>query len=151
MGVEMNKVVVIRCTLGCILPLLVCCTVNPPKLIPGPLAGCPGSPNCVSSMDPREKHAVEPFRYAGDWTAARDRLVRLLAEMTRTRVVTVQEKYIHAECRSRIFRFVDDLEFFFVPEAGVIHVRSAARTGYSDFGVNRKRVEEIRRLWAGTK
>ena len=102
-------------------------------------------------MDPREKHAVEPFRYAGDWTAARDRLVRLLAEMTRTRVVTVQETYIHAECRSRIFRFVDDLEFYFIPEAGVIHVRSAARTGYSDFGVNRKRVEEIRRLWADTK
>jgi uncharacterized protein (DUF1499 family) len=33
----------------------------------------------------------------------------------------------------------------------VIHVRSAARTGYSDFGVNRKRIEEIRRLWVGTK
>jgi uncharacterized protein (DUF1499 family) len=142
---------VVRCTLGCILPLLVCCGGNPSGLAPGPLNACPDSPNCVSSMDPREKHAVEPLRYAGDWTAARDRLVSLLAGMKRTRVVAVQEKYIHAECRSRIFRFVDDLEFYFVPEAEVIHVRSAARTGYSDFGVNRKRVEEIRQLWANKR
>jgi uncharacterized protein (DUF1499 family) len=98
-------------------------------------------------MDPREKHAVDPLGYDGGWTAARDRLVGLISEMKRTRVVAVQEGYIHAECRSRIFRFVDDLEFFFVPDESLIHIRSAARSGYSDFGVNRKRVEEIRRLW----
>jgi len=42
---------------------------------------------------------------------------------------------------------VDDLEFYFDTDEPVIQVRSAARVGHSDFGVNRKRVEEIRRLW----
>ncbi|MCA9019441.1 MAG: DUF1499 domain-containing protein, partial [Planctomycetaceae bacterium] len=30
----------------------------------------------------------------------------------------------------------------------VIHVRSASRVGYSDLGVNRKRIEAIRNLFA---
>jgi uncharacterized protein (DUF1499 family) len=40
---------------------------------------------------------------------------------------------------------VDDVEFSFDDERKIIDVRSASRTGYSDFGVNRSRVEEIRR------
>jgi uncharacterized protein (DUF1499 family) len=52
---------------------------------------------------------------------------------------------IHAEFRSRVFGFVDDVEFFFPAGQRVIHVRSASRTGYSDFGVNRKRIERMRR------
>jgi len=43
--------------------------------------------------------------------------------------------------------FVDDLEFYFSKE-NVIQVRSASRLGYSDFGVNRKRVEKLRELFA---
>lgn len=47
-----------------------------------------------------------------------------------------------------VFRFVDDVEFYF-PETTskeiIIHVRSASRIGYSDFGVNRKRIEDIRK------
>jgi len=41
--------------------------------------------------------------------------------------------------------FVDDVEFLLDEKAGVIHVRSASRLGRSDFGVNRDRVETIRR------
>jgi uncharacterized protein (DUF1499 family) len=55
-----------------------------------------------------------------------------------------QSDYLHAEMRSLLFRFVDDIEFFLVADKGLIHVRSASRAGYSDFGVNRKRVERIR-------
>jgi uncharacterized protein (DUF1499 family) len=29
-------------------------------------------------------------------------------------------------------------------DAGIIHIRSASRVGYGDFGVNRKRVEMLR-------
>jgi len=36
------------------------------------------------------------------------------------------------------------VEFVLAPEESVIHVRSAARIGLSDFGVNRARVEELR-------
>jgi uncharacterized protein (DUF1499 family) len=43
-------------------------------------------------------------------------------------------------------RYVDDVEFFYDDKAGVIHVRSASRLGRRDFGVNRKRIEELRSL-----
>ena len=69
--------------------------------------------------------------------------------MPRTRLVTEQENYWHVEFRSALFRFVDDVEFLFEPAASRIEVRSASRTGYSDFGVNRKLVDEIRRLLKG--
>jgi uncharacterized protein (DUF1499 family) len=65
--------------------------------------------------------------------------------MPRTDIVTLEEDYIHAECRSRIFGFVDDVEFWFDGANGVIHFRSASRMGYSDLGVNRKRMERIRK------
>lgn len=46
--------------------------------------------------------------------------------------------------RSALFRFADDVEFFLDEGTSTIHMRSASRVGYSDFGVNRRRVEEIR-------
>jgi uncharacterized protein (DUF1499 family) len=57
------------------------------------------------------------------------------------------ESYWHVEFRSRIFRFVDDVEFLFDRDSKVIHVRSASRVGYSDLGVNRARVEKIRMMF----
>jgi uncharacterized protein (DUF1499 family) len=91
---------------------------------------------------------VAPLAFQGPWAAARERLVSLLAAMPRTQVTAVEDRTIRAECRSRIFRFVDDLIFYFDPDQGLIHVRSASRVGRSDLGVNRKRVEAIRALWA---
>jgi uncharacterized protein (DUF1499 family) len=64
--------------------------------------------------------------------------------MPRTVVVTKTDQYLHAEVTSRIYRFVDDVEFYVDKQAGVIHCRSASRVGYSDFGVNRARIEQIR-------
>ena len=72
----------------------------------------------------------------------------VVESLPRTRVVSVTDSYLHAEFRSRIFGFVDDVEFLVDAGAGAVHVRSASRTGYSDLGVNRKRVEEIRAAFA---
>jgi uncharacterized protein (DUF1499 family) len=59
----------------------------------------------------------------------------------------VQEtEYVRAEARTRLFRFVDDVEFHFRPEVGQIAMRSASRIGYSDLGENRRRLEEVRRV-----
>jgi len=41
-------------------------------------------------------------------------------------------------------KFVDDLEFWFDADSGVIQVRSASRVGRSDFGLNRRRIEDLR-------
>ena len=110
-------------------------------------APCPSSPNCVSSQSLDRKHAVEPLRYSGSRDDARQRMLAVLNSLERVRVVRSENDYVHAEFRSRIFRFVDDVELYFAEEDGLIHVRSASRVGYSDLGANRKRVEQIRRMF----
>lgn len=64
--------------------------------------------------------------------------------MKRARIVLAEERYIRAEFTSAFFRFVDDVEFLLDDGTETIHVRSASRVGHSDFGVNRRRVKEIR-------
>jgi len=111
-----------------------------------PLTPCPSSPNCVSSQasEPDHEHYIAPFRFSGDPAAAWQRLKAAVLAEKRVSVLVEQGNYLHAEVRSLMFRFIDDIEFSLDASAGLIHVRSASRTGYSDFGVNRKRVERIR-------
>ena len=81
---------------------------------------------------------------SGDAAAAFARLKSLLAGMPRTAIVAATDDYLHAVCRTR-FGFADDLECRLCLADGAIHVRSASRLGYYDFGVNRARVEALRR------
>ena len=67
-----------------------------------------------------------------------------VAAMPRTRIVEERPGYLHAECTSRIFRFVDDLELLRSETGDRVDVRSASRVGYGDWGVNRARVESLR-------
>ena len=115
------------------------------------LKPCPKSPNCVSSEAVDQEHAILPLVYPGSPEEARARLRRVLGAMPRMTIVADEGDHIHAEARSLIFRFVDDVEFYFPAGEKVIHVRSASRIGYSDLGVNRKRVEEIRRRFGELK
>ena len=55
-----------------------------------------------------------------------------------------EQDYLRIECTSKIMRFVDDLELRI--EGGQLLVRSESRVGYSDFGVNRKRADQLRTL-----
>ena len=110
----------------------------------GRLAACPDSPNCVSSQSTDPRHAIDPLRYEGAAQKARERLVKAISGMKRARIVVAEERYIHTEFTSAFFRFVDDVEFLLDDGTRTIHVRSASRVGYSDFGVNRRRVEELR-------
>lgn len=113
----------------------------------GKLAPCPSWPNCVSSQSTGREHAVEPLSFPGTVTGAHAALRKVLLNMKRSQIITDTGSYVHAEFMSMIFRFVDDVEFWFDENAKVIHVRSASRVGRSDLGVNRKRVEEIRTRW----
>lgn len=87
---------------------------------------------------------MEPIPYNGTPTEVRERLLEVLRGYPRTRIVVQEPDCLKAECRSRAFRFVDDVEFVFDDEARQIHFRSASRLGRKDFGVNRERMEEIR-------
>jgi uncharacterized protein (DUF1499 family) len=111
------------------------------------LAPCPRTPNCVSTQAPPGPKHMDPIPYTGTRAAAQERLLRVLRAHPRTHVVREEPGYVHAECRSRIFRFVDDVELEIdEPQgaAGLIHFRSASRLGRKDFGVNRARMEQLR-------
>ena len=109
------------------------------------LPPCPASPNCVTSQEPDETHAIRPFEYAGPPENARQALLAALESMPRTQIVSKTKVYIRAEFRSPFFKFVDIGEFVIREHAPVIDVRSASQKGYYDFGVNRKRLEGLRR------
>ena len=111
------------------------------------LAPCPNTPNCVSSKDPMDAHYVRPLRYTGNKDAVYQKLVTLISSYQRARIVAEEANYLRAEFRSAILRFVDDVEFLFSADQPVIDIRSASRVGYYDFGMNRRRIEDIRKKW----
>lgn len=115
-----------------------------PGMTGGRLAPCPSSPNCVSSQSLDLRHFIEPLRYEGTRQQARDRLLAAIRTIKRSRVVEAGDLYIHAEFTSAFFRFVDDAEFYLDDTSKIIHMRSASRIGYGDFGVNRKRLEALK-------
>ena len=106
----------------------------------GKLAACKRSPNCVSSQaDPADReHYIAPIH--GTMAAVR----KAVESLPRTTIVREGKNYLYAEFRTKLLRYVDDVEFF--SDGSVIHVRSCSRLGRRDFGVNRKRVEALRSL-----
>jgi uncharacterized protein (DUF1499 family) len=110
---------------------------------------CPASPNCVCSDDASSRHLIASLHFTGPvdqaWAAARQAVQALPG----TRIVSEREDYLHAESTSALFGFVDDLELHLRRGVGEIAVRSASRLGRSDFGVNRRRVEQLRSALAG--
>lgn len=136
--------------------ILAGCTGARPDTAPlragGEARGCPAKPNCVSSFAPplTDHHVPALAVPKGETgTEAMARAVALLKAMPRSYIVKATGDYVHAEFKSRIFRFGDDLELLLDKKARVIHVRSASRLGYSDLGVNRARVDELRRRFTG--
>lgn len=106
----------------------------------GRLAPCKRSPNCVSSQaDPSDReHHIAPIR--GSIAAARS----VIESLPRTQVIRAEKNYLYAEFRTRLLRYIDDVELYF--DGQVLQVRSCSRLGRRDFGVNRKRVEALRAL-----
>jgi uncharacterized protein (DUF1499 family) len=125
------------------------CSGSPPSELgvrDGRLAPCPASPNCVNSQASDEQHAIAPLALRGSPEETRRRLLQLLADEPRVRLVVQEDDYLRAEFTSRVLRFVDDVEFLIEPQA--VQVRSASRLGHSDLGVNRERVEHLRQRLA---
>ena len=110
----------------------------------GRLAPCKRSPNCVSSQaDPADReHHIAPIAFRGSMATLR----RAVESMQRATVIQVERDYLYAEYRTRLLRYVDDVELYYDERQGLVHVRSASRLGRRDFGVNRNRIEALRRL-----
>jgi uncharacterized protein (DUF1499 family) len=106
------------------------------------LAPCRGTPNCVSSQaDPVDReHYIDAISFAGTVQQLR----QIVEAMPGATIIRAEGNYLYAEYRTRLMRFVDDLELFL--DGTTLHVRSASRLGRRDFGVNRARVEKLRAL-----
>ena len=115
----------------------------------GKLAPCPKSPNCVSTQVSDKKRIIKPLKYNSTLKEAKLNILDIIESLKRTKIINETENYIHVEFRTRTFKFVDDVEFYFDDTEKIIHFRSASRVGWSDMGVNRKRMEKIRKLYEG--
>ena len=119
---------------------------NAPGIAAGRLSNCPDKPNCVSSelaIDSAAYTQPLPLPSTMDPADVFSFMGEIIATMG-GRVQSADKTYVAATFSSSIFGFVDDLEIRIADDEGVIHVRSASRVGYSDGGVNRKRVEALR-------
>jgi uncharacterized protein (DUF1499 family) len=106
---------------------------------------CPNTPNCVSSQAATEdSHFIAPFKIIADTKQVWAGLKQALLNQPRTIITAETADTIDAEATSLVFRFVDDLKIILDSDNNIIHIRSASRVGYSDFGVNRKRMEQLR-------
>ena len=118
----------------------------------GKLSGPKRTPNSVVSegTEPTNPAYVAPIAFSGDSQAALAKLGSVLQALDRVTIIKVEDGYLYAEFRSEKMRFIDDFEARVDAAASVIHVRSASRLGRRDVGVNRARVEMIRRKFAAS-
>jgi len=137
---------VIFCMKAAMMMLLIsgCSAVRSEDVGSTRLSSCPESPNCVSTEAQDNRHKIDAFRLKGDFTKNWPEIQNVVAALPRNALIRADKTYFHATFKSRVFQFVDDLELFLDPLSGIISIRSAARTGYWDFGVNRRRVEQLR-------
>ena len=106
------------------------------------LADCPATPNC---------HRAE-FRVTAEPSQAIHTLADIVTQQNGAKIVSQDERYLHATFTSRLMGFVDDVEFLLdTGDAGTqpntqphLLVRSASRLGKSDLGANAERVDMLR-------
>ena len=114
------------------------------------------TPNSVSSQarlwpdHPQREYAdIAPLSLRGDGSETIARLQALMHSEPGASIVESRPDYLRVQFTTRLMKFVDDVEFWFDPAAGVVQVRSASRVGRKDFGVNRQRIERLRARLAG--
>jgi uncharacterized protein (DUF1499 family) len=107
------------------------------------LNSCPDKPNCVISDSSDKDHYLSPIKVTSNKERAHKKVTGILSKNSSFKIISSNPDYIYAEYTSMIFRFVDDVEFYF-GEEGFVHFRSASRIGKSDLGANKKRIEDQR-------
>ncbi|MDH5182743.1 MAG: DUF1499 domain-containing protein [Gammaproteobacteria bacterium] len=116
-----------------------------PGLTNGRLAKCPYTPNCVCSEYPNNsRHYVTPLLFLQDNNSVHYVIIKAVIKEMGGHIVHENDNYLAAIFSSSVFGFVDDVEIRFDPANRIIHMRSASRVGYSDAGVNTKRLQSLK-------
>lgn len=93
----------------------------------------------------RASAAIEPLALInGDGAATMTKIAKIIGKLKDAELVKSDPGYLHAQFTSNILRFVDDAEFWFDAGQNLVQVRSAARLGRKDFGMNRAHIETVR-------
>lgn len=141
-----GRAIAVRLLSICGLPLLLLVAATD-TMADNRLEPCPDTPNCVSSLADGSERRIAPMPYGGDRATARLRLLAALSQLENAEIVEDTAPYLRVQVTSAVLRFVDDVTFFFDDEKQLIQMRSASRSGYYDFGANRRRLENIRELY----
>ena len=88
---------------------------------------------------------MDPIPFELDPKEVKKVIKSVVENLPNTHLKNESINYLHYTFKSKIFRFIDDVEFVIDAEQRLIHFRSASRTGYSDMGVNKKRMTEIKK------
>ena len=70
-------------------------------------------------------------------------LIDILENTPRTRIINVQEDYLHALSTSRVMQYVDDIEIKKIEKENILKVKSKSRKGFYDLGVNKRRIDTL--------
>jgi len=147
-------VIIIAAAALFILSIRTLSTQSQPKLelgiqVNGQLQICPDSPNCVSSfIDSSDKeHYISPIDLEEkSWEETKNQIKEYLDSEKSYEMQNESENYLYYTQKSQLLGFIDDVEVLFLPQTNQIHFRSSSRLGYSDMGVNRRRVEKIKSI-----
>ncbi|HEX2164146.1 MAG TPA: DUF1499 domain-containing protein [Thermoanaerobaculia bacterium] len=120
---------------------------EPPTAAKSRLAPCPDRPNCVSTEAADRRHRVPPIPFRGAPELALARMAAVIEAQPRATLRHREPGGLHAEFRSRVFAFVDDVDVEVDAAAGVLRFRSASRMGHWDLGVNRRRMKRLARAF----
>lgn len=108
------------------------------------LAPCPDKPNCVCSENANDtQHFIAPLPITSEQIPIAMHAIETSIKSLGGKIQTQDIHYLAATFSSSFFGFIDDVEFRIDTEQQHIHIRSAARTGHSDFGVNKKRAQNL--------
>ena len=146
----MNVITVFFIVISVFLLLTISCAGNVSKqtkvsdTAPLRLQVCPDKPNCINTEYPdNESHYMPALDYPMQQTQqviafAKDIIIQMGGE-----IIKEDSHYLAATFTSSVFRFVDDFEIRQSESSTKLHIRSASRVGYSDFGVNKRRIEKF--------
>lgn len=119
-------------------------TQHSPGLLQSKLKACVQQKNCICSEFPSDgTHYSEAFDASAELDLSR--LKKAILNMG-GRIQDQKNNYLSFTFSSRIFGFIDDFELRLDTDNKKIHFRSASRVGRNDFGANRKRLNQLKRI-----
>jgi len=118
-------------------------------LVDGKFKPCPKKHYCVSTQSDKnnELNYIEPIPYEESQKDAKDKIITIIKSLKRTEIINQTDEYIHSVFTTSLFRFKDDVEFYFDENEKLIHFKSQSRIGGYDYNTNRNRMEKIRSLF----